>query len=161
MCHSIVLCENCNKCHECCFKSTCRGKASKLLAGLAKSGRQSESGSNPKRGLHPPLSDPSQTSKISHCRELLCKSPQEQLPAGGIASAYRQKRSRASTKSKIPGFLQPAIFSPKTKQQMGTYTRSEQTQSFPQGGKMQDGDTGNHQNLPSDRGIGNLDRLQG
>ena len=111
MCHSIVLCESCSKSHECCFKSTCRGKASKLLAGLTKSGHQSESGSNPKRGLHPPLSDPPQTSKISHCRKLLCKSPQEQLPAGGIASAYRQKCSRTSTKSKIPGFLQPAIFS--------------------------------------------------
>ena len=161
MCHSIVLCENCSKCHECCFKSTCRGKASKLLAGLAKSGCQSDSGSNHKRGIHPPFPDPLQTSKISHCRELLCKSPQEQLPAGGIASAYRQKRSRAGTKSKIPGFLQPAIFSPKTKQQMETYTGSEQTQSFLQGGKIQDGDTGNHQNLPSDRGMGNLDRLQG
>ena len=160
MCHSIVLCENCSKCHECCFKSTCRGKASKFLAGLAKSGRHSDSGSNPKRGIHPPFPDPPQTSNISHCRELLCKSPQEQLPAGGIASAYRQKRSRAGTKSKIPGFLQPAIFSPKTKQ-METYTGSEQTQSFPQGGKIQNGDTGNHQNLPSDRGMGNLDRLQG
>ena len=81
------------------------------------------------------------------------------LPVG--ARAYRQKRSRAGTKSEIPGFLQPAIFSPKTKQQMETYTGSEQTQSFPQGGKIQDGDTGNHQNLPSDRGMGNLDRLQG
>ena len=161
LCHSIVLCENCSKCHECCLKSTCRGKTSKLLASLAKSGRRSESSSNPQRGLHPPLSDPAQTNKISHCRKLLCKSPQEQLPAGGIASAYRPKRSRSGTKSKISGFLQPTIFSPKTKQQMETYTRSEQTQSFPQGGDVQHGNAGNHPNFSSARGVGDLDRLQG
>ena len=70
------------------------------------------------------------------CRKLLCKSQQEELPAGGIASAYRQERSRAGTKSKVPGFLQQTIFSPKTKQQMEIYIRSEQTQSFPEGGKI-------------------------
>ena len=160
MCHSIVLCESCNKCHECCFKSTCRDKTSKLLASLAKSGRQPKSGSNPERGLHPTIPDPPKTNKISHCRELLCKSPQEQLPAGGIASAYRQKCSRTSTKPEIPGLLQPTVLSPKAKRQMETHTRSKQTQSFPQGGKIQDGDTGDHQNLPSNRGMGNLDRFQ-
>ena len=44
---------------------------------------------------------------------------------------------------------------------METHTRSKQPQSFPQGGKIQDGDTGNHQNLPSNSGIPNLDRFQG
>ena len=34
------------------------------------------------------------------------------------------------------GLDQPTILSPKTKQQMETYIRSEQTQSFPQGGKF-------------------------
>ena len=80
MCHSITLCQNCNKCLECCTKSTCRGKTSKLLASLAGPGRQPHSGSNPERGLHSPVPDPPQTSKIPNCRELLCKSPQEQLP---------------------------------------------------------------------------------
>ena len=161
LCHSIVLCENCYKCRECCLKSTCRGRTSNLLANLAKPERRSESSSNPQRGLHPPLLDPAQTIQISHCRKLLCKSQQEQLPARGITSAYRQECSRAGTKPKVPGFVQPTIFSPKTKQQMETYTRSEQTQSFPQGGKIQNGDSGNHQNLPPDRGVGNLNRLQG
>ena len=156
LCHSIVLCENCYKCRECCLKSTCRGQTSNFLANLAKPERRSESSSNPQTGLHPPLSDPAQTNQISHCRKLLCKSQQEQLPARGIASAYRQERSRAGTKSKVPGFLQPTILSPKTKQQMETYTRSEQTQYFPQGGKIQNGDSGNHQNLPPDRGVRNL-----
>ena len=37
----------------------------------------------------------------------------------------------------------------------------EQIKSFPQGGEIQDGNTGNHQDLPSDRGVGHLYRLQG
>ena len=161
MCHSIVLCTKCNKCHECCFKSTCRGKAPKLLASLAKTGRQPKSGSNPERGLHPTIPDPTKTSKISHCREPLCKSPQEQLPVGGIASAYRQKCSRTGTKPKIPGVLQPVILSAKTEQQMETHIRSKQPQSFPQSEKIQDGDTRDHKNLAPKRGMGNLDRFQG
>ena len=66
LCHSIVLYENCSKCHECCLKSTCRDQTSNLLANLAESGRRSESSSNPQRGLHPLLSDPAQTKKIPH-----------------------------------------------------------------------------------------------
>ena len=43
---------------------------------------------------------------------------------------------------------------------METYTRSEQTKSFPQGGEIQNGDTGNHQDIPPTRGVGYLNRLQ-
>ena len=86
LCHSIVLCKTCNKCK----KSAYRGQTSKLLANLAGSGCRSESCSNPERGLHPPLSDLAKTHKVSHSHKLLCQSPQEHLPAGGITSAYRQ-----------------------------------------------------------------------
>ena len=44
---------------------------------------------------------------------------------------------------------------------METYTRPKQTKSFPQGGEVQNGDTGNHQDIPPTRGVGNLSRLQG
>ena len=71
--------------------------------------------------------------------------PQEPLPAGGITSAYRQKRSTTSTNPNIFELFQPTIFSPKTQQQMETHPRPEQTKSFPQDGKIQNGDTGNHQ----------------
>ena len=55
----------------------------------------------------------------------------------------------------------PAIFGPKAQQQVETYIRSEQTESFPQGGEIQNGDTGNHQDTPPTRGVGHLNRLQG
>ena len=68
--------------------------------------------SNPERGLHPPLSDPAKTHKVSHSHKLLCQSSQEQLPVRGITSAYRQKCSGVSTKSNISGIFQPTILVP-------------------------------------------------
>ena len=111
LCHSIVLCSICNKCQKCCLKSACRGQTSKLLANLAGSGCRSENSSNPERGLHPPLSDPAKSHKVSHSK-LLCQFPQEQLPDGGITSAYRQKCCRISAQSDL-GFFNWLFLVPK------------------------------------------------
>ena len=159
LCHSIVLCQSCFKCQKCCLKSACRGQTSKFLANLAGSGGRSQSGSNLERGLYPPVPEPAKTHKVSYSNKLLCQSPQEQLPAGGIASAYRQQCSGASTKPNIFGLFQPTIFSPNVQQQMETYLRSEQTESSPQGGEIQNGDSGN-QDVPPTREVGHLNRFQ-
>ena len=154
---SCVTQLSCNRCQKCCLKSVCRGQTSKLWANLAGSGCRSKSGSNPERGLHPPLLDLAKTHKVSHSHKLLCQSPQEPLPAGGITSAYRQKCSGNSTKPNISGIFQPTIFSPKAQQQVETYIRSEQTESF----QLQNGDTRNRQDIPPTRGVGHLNRFQG
>ena len=159
--HSIVLCPTCNKCQKCCTKSACRGQTSNLLTNMAGSGSRSESSSDSKRGLHPPLPDPAKTYKVSHGHKLLWQSPQEQLPVGGITSAYSQKRCRTSKTPDISGIFQQTIFSPKAQQQVETYTRFEQTESFPQDGEIQNGDTVNHQNVPPTRGVGYFNRFQG
>ena len=161
LCHSIVLCKACNKCPKCCHKSACRDQTSKFLENLARSGSRFESSSNPERGLYPPLSDPAKALKVSHSRKLLCQSSQEQLPAGGITSAYRQKCNGTSKKQNISELFQPIISSPKAKQQVETCIRSEQSESFSQGCEIQNGDTGNHQNISPTRGVGHLNRLQG
>ena len=44
---------------------------------------------------------------------------------------------------------------------METDIRSEQYNQFPQGAKIQNGDTKNHQNFSPTRGVGYLSRLQG
>ena len=44
---------------------------------------------------------------------------------------------------------------------MEAYSRPKQSEPLPQGGKIQDGDTGNHQDIPPTRGVGHLNRLQG
>ena len=155
------MCSTCNKCHECCLKSACRGPTSKLLANLVGEGCRTENNSNPERGLHPPLSDPAKPHKVPHCHKPLCQSPQEQLPVGGITSAYGQKCNRASPKSNIFRVFQPTFSGTQTQQQVETHTRPKQTKSLPQGGKVQNGDTGNHQDIPPTRGVGNLSRLQG
>ena len=90
LCHSIVLCKPCNKCQKFYLKSACRGQTSKLLTNLAGSGCRSEGASNPEIGLHPSLSDPAQSHKVSHSHKLLWQSSQEPLPVRGITSAYRQ-----------------------------------------------------------------------
>ena len=58
-------------------------------------------------------------------------------------------------------FLQPVISGPKTKQQVETYTRSQQPQQIPQGRKIQNGDTKNNKDLSPNREVGNVNRLQG
>ena len=112
---------------SCCLKSACRGQTAKLSEKLEKSGSQSESGSNPQRGLFPSLWDLAKLDKVSHSHKLLCQSPQELLPVRGIISAYRQNCSRIGQKSDISRVFQPAVFSPETQQQLKTYIKSEQT----------------------------------
>ena len=160
LCHSIVLCQSCFKCNKCCPQSACRGQTSKILKNLAEPGCQSESDSNPPRGLHPPLSDPAKTHQNPHSHKLLCQSSQEQLPVRGIASAYREKCCRTGLQSDLIRVLQPTLFSPKTQRQVETDIRPEQSKSIPQGGEIQNGDTGNHQDIPTTGGMGYLGRLQ-
>ena len=113
---------------------------------------------NIERMLHPAIPHQRKLDQVSRNYQLLCKSPQEPLPVGGIVSADDQKCSSVDQKSRVSGFLQLAIFGPKTKQQMETYTRSEEFQQIPQGEKIQNG---NHPDLPTDRGVGDVNRFKG
>ena len=142
-------------------QSSCRGQTSELLENLAGPRCRSKSGSNPQRGLHPPLSDPTETSKISNFHKLLWQSPEEQLPAGVIASAYRQKCSRVSKKPIISELFQQVVPSPQTKQSVETDLGSEQSEFLPQVREIQDGDPGNHQDIPPTGRVDHLHRLQG
>ena len=128
---------------------------------MVTNGCRAQGSSNPETGLHPPLPQPTQSFKVSHSHKQLCQSSQEQLPVRSIAAAYRQKCCRTGSQPNIPRVFQPAVFSAQTQQQMEAYFRPKQTESLPQDRKIQNGNTGNHQNIPSARGVGNLSRLQG
>ena len=160
MCHSITLCQSCQKCQQCCTKSSCRSQAPKILANLATSGCRPKSSSNPKGGLHPTLPSPAETCKISHSRKLLCQSSQEQLPVRGITSAYGQKCNRTGKTQNISELFQPTIPGPETGQQVATYTGPQQPEIFPQGRKIQNGNTRNYPDFPPTRGVGDLNRFQ-
>ena len=161
LCHSIVLCQSCYKCTKCCPQSSCRGQTSELLGNLVGPRCRSKSSSDPQRGLHPPISDPAKTSKISNRHKLLWQSPEEQLPAGGITSAYRQKCSRASKKPVISELFQQIVSGPQTQQSVETNLGSEQPEFLPQVGEIQNGDPGNHQDIPPTGRVDHLHRLQG
>ena len=161
LCHSIVLCKSCLKCSKCCHKSACRGQTSKVLKKLVRSGCRTESGSNLERGLHPPLSDVAELVKNPHSHKLLWQSSQKSQTVRGITSAYGQECDRTSSQKGLTRFLQPTIFSPKTRQQVETDLRPKQSEFFPQDRKIQDGDTRNHQNIPPKGRMGSLHRLQG
>ena len=114
----FVLCKSCHKCSQCCHKSSCRGQTPKLLEKMVRSGCRTESGSNPERGLHPPLSDPAELIKNSHSHKLLWQSSQKSQTVGGITSAYGKKCHRTSSQTGLTRVLQPTIFSPKAQQQV-------------------------------------------
>ena len=57
--------------------------------------------------------------------------PQESPPVRGITSAYGQKRNRTGTQTKLPRVFKPAIFSPKTQQQVEAYSGLKQSEPLP------------------------------
>ena len=127
---------------------------------MVESGGQSQNSPDLKGRLHSPLPEQAPPVKAPYSHKPLCGPLQEQLPVGGFASAYFQKCSRTGAKPKISRVFQQTFPSAKTQQQMETHSRPKQTESFSQGGEIQDGNTGNHQNFPATRGMGHLNRLQ-
>ena len=122
--------------------------------------RQPQSTSSPQRRLDSSLPVPAQPNRKTHSNKLLCKTPQEQLPVGGIASAVRQKCCRVGSESTVPGFLQPVISGTQTQQPVATYLRPEHTEQLSEKTIIQNGDPRDCKDLPPRRGVGDLHRFQ-
>ena len=161
LCKPTEFCTKCHKCPTCCTKSTCRGQITPVWGKMGSPRSQSQSVNSPQGRVHTSLTVPAKSDKNSHNNKLLCKSPQEQLPVGGIASAFGQKCCRVSSKSTILGVLQTANFGTQTQQPVETYLGSRQTQHLFENTVIQNGDPGDNKDLPPDRGVGNLHRFQG
>ena len=148
LCHSIVVCPTCNKCQKCCTKSACRGQTSKLLANLAGSGCRSESCSNPERGYPLPFRiRPKLTRSPTVIRCYV--NPHRNLSLLEALHQLIDKNTVELVQSqKSIGFFNQLFCGPKTQQQVEVYTRSEQTKCLLQRGEIQNGDTGNYQNIP-------------
>ena len=160
LCHSFVLCQYCYKCTKCCPQSICRGQASELLENLAGSGRRSKGSTNPQRGLQS-LPFRIRPKLVRFPTVISCYvNPQRNsylLEALHQLNKYRQKCSRDSKKPNISELFQQIVSS----QSVETYLGSEQSEFLPQGGEIQDGDSGNHQDITPTRGVDHLHRLQG
>ena len=116
---------------------------------------------SPQGRLHPTLPVQTLPDQKTHNNKLLCRSSQEQLPVGGIASAVKQKRCRVGSKSIVPGVLQPVIPCTKAQQPVASHLGSEQTEQIFENTVLQNGDTRDNTNLPPGRGVGDLHWLQG
>ena len=99
--------------------------------------------------------------KNSDSCKLLWQSSQEPQTVGGITSAYNKKCYRTGTQTNLSRILQPTILGSQTQQQMEANPRFEQSKYVPQNREIQDGDSGNHQNISPTGRMGNLHRLQG
>ena len=122
--------------------------------------RQPQGGFSPQRGLRPTLSVQTLSDKKSYNNKLLCRSPQEQLPVGGISSAVKQKCCRTGSKSTIPGVLQPVVPCTKAQQPVAPHLVSEQIKQLSENTNFQNGDPRDNTDLSPDRGVGYLHRLQ-
>ena len=161
LCRSLEFCKSCHKCPNCCYKSTCRGKATSVLGEVGSSGFDSKSSNSTPRGLHPPLPVQTQFNQVTKCHKQLFQPTKTVPPLGGTVSASEQKCCRTGSKPKLTGFLQPAIFGTQTQQPLVTYPGPEHLEHLPKHRVIQNGDPRDNKNLPTDRGVGHLHRLQG
>ena len=98
---------------------------------MGSSGFESKSSPHTEEGLHPPLPIQTQLDKVTYCNKQLPQSSETVLPFRGTVSADKQECSRTGTKSKLTGFLQPAIFGTQTQQPVETGPGSEQLEHLP------------------------------
>ena len=160
LCRSIEFCPHCHKCPNCCIKSSCRFKITKFLGKMGSPERQPQSGFSPQGGLRSTLPVQTLSDKRTDNNKLSCKSPQEQLPVGGIASAVKQKCCRVGPKSTVPGVLQPVVSGTKTQQPVATNLGPEQIEPVPKNTNVQNGDSRDNTYLAPVRGVGYFSRFQ-
>ena len=121
---------------------------------------ESKSSHHTERGLHPPLPVQTKLDQVTNCNKQLPQSSPSGQPFRGTVSAGEQKCSRTSRKSKLSGFLQPAIFGTQTQQPVETYPGPEHLEHLFKDRVVQDGDPRDNKNLPTGRGVGHFHRLQ-
>ena len=151
------MCPICSKCPTCCHRNQCWGKASELLASLAKVGFKSQSGINFERRLQSSCQGKATTLPLSLDCEQICKSPQEQGPSGSSSLSNTKTSGRESGCQVISGFLQSSFSGSKAQQKMASNFGLEQTQYFFSGHKdIQNGDPRDHKTLSSKWGMGHF-----
>ena len=114
-------------------------------------GFESKSSHYTEGGLHPPLPVQTPLNKVTYCSKHLPQLRQAVLPDRGTVSADKQECSRTGTKSKLTGFLQPAIFGTQTQQPVETGPGPEHLEHLFEHRVVQDGDPRDNKNLPTGR----------
>ena len=140
-------CYHCQKkvCERCCLcisLDLCKSQISQLLLqirgqiilvfeDLGSPRGQPQSGNSTQRGLHPPLPVTAKFDQVTNYHKLLCKSSQEPLLVGGIASAFEQKCCGTGSKSKISKVLKQTVSCTQTQQPVETHLGLEHVEHLP------------------------------
>ena len=110
--------------------------------------------------LHSPVPVQTPLDKVTDCNKQLPQLSQAVLPFRGTVSADKQECSRTGRKSKLTGFLQPAIFGTQTQQPVETGPGLEHPEHLFNHSVIQDGDPRDDLHLPTGRGMGHIHRFQ-
>ena len=145
---------------HCCKQWSCRRPSSKVLASLATVRCKPSSSVHIKGGLQPSIQVKTSSHQGSDHSEQLCQSDQKLFPQRSIDLSPRKVGSRTSPGPVFSSLLQPAVFSPQTGKQVEAYFRSESVEQVPQNRHIQDGNSGNHPDLSTKSGVGNLAGFQ-
>ena len=160
LCRSLVFCKSCHQCPTCCYRSSCRGEVKTVLGEMGSHGFKSKSSHHTEGGLYSPVQVQTLLDKVTDCNKQLPQSNQTVLPCGGTVLAHKQKCSRTGRKSKLTGFLQPAIFGTQTQQPVETGPGPEHLEHLFKHRIVQDGDPRDNKILPTGRGVGHIHRFQ-
>ena len=156
----MSFCPKCSRCPHCCARWSCRRPSSKLLTSLASVRLKPLSSVHIKGGLQPSIQVKTSSHQCSDHSEELCQSDQKPFPQRGTDLSPRKVGSRTSPGPVFSSLLQPAVFSPQTGKQVEANFRSESFEQVPQNRHIQDGNSGNHPDLSTKRGVGNLAGFQ-
>ena len=92
--------------------------------------------------------------------EWLCKPGKEPVSKRGLDCFDRKVGSRKSDCSDVLSFLQPVVPGPKAQQKVETHSGSQSIECVSPTGYFQDGNSGNYQSIPSERGMGYVSGFQ-
>ena len=156
----MSFCPKCNKCPVCCKRSTCGRPSATVLAGLALPGFKSKGSLHPQGRVSSTLQAETTSGKISCDSQWFIKSFTKQKSERGIAFSRSKTGYRKGVRSVISGFLQPVVLGSKTQREMEAHSRSKPTEPLPCSSNVQDGNSGDHQTLPTAGGVGHFARFQ-
>ena len=98
-------------------------------------------------------------SKVALDSQWICKSSQKQTPKRVLTGTDPKTGGRKGNSSIISSFLQPVVSGAKA-QQVEAHSGSQSTELIPSTIPLQDGNSRDHQTLPSKRGVGHLPGFQ-
>ena len=132
---SLPFCPTCFQCPQCCPRTECRGKTTKILESLASHGFKSSGSLYPQGGLHSSLQTKAPSDKVSFDPKRLCQPQKKHV----LKRSSHQSHGQIGGCQVVPRLLQPAFSGSQTQRQMETHIGSESAQFIPQHGHFQDG----------------------